>query len=213
MNNPLIIVLCVVTLDAIGIGLIFPILPELLRTMAGDGGVSALYGSLLALYALMQFAFAPVLGMLSDRYGRRPVLLISLAGAAIDYIVMATTPFLWLLFVSRAVAGLTAANIAVATAYIADITPEAERARRFGYYQACFGIGFILGPVIGGVLGDIWVRYPFFVAALLNGLNFALALFVLPESHKGERTPLKWSGLNPLIPLRWALSFRVLLPL
>jgi DHA1 family tetracycline resistance protein-like MFS transporter len=213
LNKPLIVILTAVTLDAAGIGLVFPILPSLLRELTHTGEVAALYGVLLSLYALMQFLFAPVLGMLSDRYGRRPVLLLSLAGAAVDYLVLAAAPVLWLVFVGRALAGLTSANLAVATAYLADISPEAIRVRRFGYLHACFGIGFILGPVLGGALGDIWVRYPFVAAAALNALNFAVALFVLPESRPGTRQPLRLAGLNPFASLRWAMTFTALLPL
>ena len=213
MNRPLAVIYATVSLDAAGLALIFPILPGLLRAMTGVHEVSALFGDMLALYALAQFVGAPVLGVLSDRFGRRPVLLLSLAGSAVDYLIMAFTPYLWLLFVGRALAGLTAANTAVATAYIADITPEAERAHRFGLFQAFFGGGFVIGPVIGGVLGDISPRDPFFAAAALNGLNLLLAIFVLPESHKPDRTPIDWRALNPLVPLRWASSFRTLLPL
>ncbi|MGE0744385.1 MAG: Tet(A)/Tet(B)/Tet(C) family tetracycline efflux MFS transporter [Rhodospirillales bacterium] len=213
MNKPLVVILAAVTLDAVGIGLVFPILPALLRELTGSGEVAGVYGMLLSLYALMQFLCAPVLGLLSDRYGRRPVLLLSLAGAAVDYVVLALAPSLWLVLAGRAVAGITAANLAVATAYLADISPEAVRARRFGYLHACFGIGFILGPVIGGVLGDIWVRYPFVAAAVLNALNFALALLVLPESRPGVRRPLRLGALNPFASLRWAMTFAALLPL
>jgi DHA1 family tetracycline resistance protein-like MFS transporter len=164
-----------------------------------------------------------MLGVLSDRYGRRPVLLLSLAGSTIDYLVMAFTPYLWLLFAGRALAGLTSATTAMATAYITDITPEAQRARRFGLSQAFFGAGFVAGPVIGGMLGDISVRDPFLFAAALNGLNLAIVLFVLPESHRPEgkpphrkpphQKPIDWRVLNPLMPLRWALAFPALLPL
>lgn len=213
MNKPLVVILSAVTLDAIGIGLIFPILPGLLRDVTHSGEVAGVYGAILAVYALMQFVFSPVLGMLSDRYGRRPVLLVSLAGAAIDYVIMAFTPALWILFLGRAIAGLTSANLAVATAYLADITPEEDRARRFGFLHACFGVGFILGPLIGGALGDFWVRAPFIAAAVLNGFNFALAFFVLPESRRGEKTPFRIASLNPLGPLKWAVGFRALLPL
>lgn len=213
MSRPLAVIFATVALDAAGIALIFPILPALLRSMAGTDDVSALFGAMLAVYAFMQFVFAPVLGVLSDRYGRRPVLLLSLAGSAIDYLIMAFTPYLWLLFAGRAMAGLTAANTAVAMAYIADITPEAERPRRFGLFHAFFGAGFVMGPVIGGVLGDIWLRDPFFAAAALNGLNFAIALFILPESHRPARKPIDWQALNPLLPLGWALTFRGLVPL
>jgi DHA1 family tetracycline resistance protein-like MFS transporter len=142
------------------------------------------------------------------------VLLISLAGAAIDYVVMAFAPEFWMLVVGRAIAGLTSANMAVATAYITDISAEEVRAKRFGYFHAMFGVGFIIGPVLGGVLGDVWVRAPFIAAALLNAANFALALFVLPESRPGDAgTKFDLKTLNPFKPLGWALGFRALLPL
>jgi DHA1 family tetracycline resistance protein-like MFS transporter len=213
MRNALTVILAAITIDAIGIGLIFPILPSLVRDVTHTTDIAAVFGVLLALYALMQFIFSPILGILSDRYGRRPVLLISLFGAAIDYLIMAFAPWLWLLFIGRAIAGITSANFAVATAYLADITPEGERARRFGYLHACFGIGFILGPVIGGVLGEYWVRAPFIAAACLNAANFALALFVLPESRPGEKTPVKLAALNPFGSIRWALGIAALVPL
>lgn len=214
MNKALIVILSAVLLDAVGIGLIFPILPNLLRTVTHESQVESLIGLMLALYAAMQFLFSPLLGVLSDRFGRRPVLLVSLAGAAIDYLVMAFAPHLWMLVVGRAIAGLTSANMAVATAYITDITPEADRARRFGLFHAMFGVGFIIGPVLGGVLGDIWVRAPFLVAAGLNGVNFLMALLVLPESRPGDRSaPFAGKTLNPFRPLGWAFGFRGLLPL
>lgn len=214
MNKPLLVILAAVTLDAVGIGLIFPILPALLRDVGHISEVATLLGLMLALYSACQFLFSPILGVLSDRYGRRPVLLISLAGAAIDYLVMAFAPELWMLVLGRAISGITSANMAVATAYITDISTEEERAKRFGLFHAMFGIGFIIGPVLGGVLGDFWVRAPFIAAATLNGLNFALALFVLPESRHG--TPgvkFDFATLNPFKPLRWALTFKALLPL
>ncbi|QQR40774.1 TCR/Tet family MFS transporter [Devosia rhizoryzae] len=214
MNKALIVILAAVMLDAIGIGLVFPILPALLREVGHTSDIATLLGIMLALYAACQFLFSPILGVLSDRFGRRPVLLVSLAGAAIDYIVMAFAPQLWLLVIGRAIAGITSANMAVATAYITDISDEDQRARRFGYFHAMFGIGFIIGPVLGGVLGDLWVRAPFLCAALLNGLNFALALFVLPESRPGQReASFSLASLNPFKPLLWALSFKPLLPL
>ncbi|MFD1944159.1 Tet(A)/Tet(B)/Tet(C) family tetracycline efflux MFS transporter [Paradevosia shaoguanensis] len=213
MPKGLLVILVAVTLDSVGIGLVFPILPELLREVAHESNIAVLYGGFLSLYALMQFVFAPVLGMLSDRFGRRPVLLVSLAGAAVDYLVLAFAPQLWMLVLGRAIAGITSANIAVATAYIADISPEETRAQRFGYLNACFGIGFILGPVIGGLLGEYWIRAPFLLAAVFNAVNFALALFLLPESRPGERKPLNLAELNPFKSIYWALSFRMLLPL
>lgn len=214
MNKALAVILAAVMLDAIGIGLVFPILPALLRDVGHTSEIATLLGIMLALYSACQFLCSPILGVLSDRFGRRPVLLVSLAGAAIDYVVMAVAPELWLLVVGRAIAGVTSANMAVATAYITDISSEDERAKRFGYFHAMFGIGFIIGPVLGGVLGDIWVRAPFLLAAALNGLNFALALFVLPESRKGERhARFTLETLNPFKPLRWALTFKTLIPL
>ncbi len=214
MNKSLIVILAAVTIDAIGIGLIFPILPALLRDVAHTGEVATLFGIMLALYSAMQFLFSPVLGVLSDRFGRRPVLLISLAGAAVDYLIMAFAPHLWMLVLGRAIAGLTSANMAVATAYITDISAEDERAKRFGYFHAMFGIGFIIGPVLGGLLGDYWVRAPFIAAALLNAVNFSLALFVLPESRVGRAdAKFDWKTLNPFIPLKWALTFKALIPM
>jgi DHA1 family tetracycline resistance protein-like MFS transporter len=141
------------------------------------------------------------------------VLLVSIAGAAIDYLIMAFSPFFWVLLVGRIISGITGANMAVATAYIADITPEGERARRFGYVAAGFGVGFIIGPALGGLLGEWWLRAPFLAAAVLNAANFLLACFVLPESRKATTTKLELAALNPLAPLRWAFGFRALIPL
>ncbi|MCR6672505.1 Tet(A)/Tet(B)/Tet(C) family tetracycline efflux MFS transporter [Devosia ginsengisoli] len=214
MNKALIVILGAVTLDAVGIGLIFPILPALLRDVGHMSEVATLLGIMLALYSACQFLFSPILGVLSDRFGRRPVLLVSLAGAAIDYLIMAFAPELWMLVLGRAISGITSANMAVATAYITDISSEEERARRFGLFHAMFGIGFIIGPVLGGILGDIWVRAPFIAAAVLNGVNFAVALFLLPESRKGQPgAKFTWDTLNPFKPLKWALEFKALIPL
>lgn len=187
MSKPLIVIFAAIGLDAVGIGLIFPILPRLIEDVTHVGNVAAYVGILTALYAAMQFAFAPVLGALSDRLGRRPVLLISLGGAAINYVLMAIAPSLWLLIVGRAIAGLTSANVSVATAYITDISPENTRAARFGLFNAMFGVGFILGPVLGGVLGDYWLRLPFIAAAVMNAGNLLLALIFLPESRTPSR--------------------------
>jgi DHA1 family tetracycline resistance protein-like MFS transporter len=214
LNKALVVILAAVTLDSIGIGLIFPILPALLRDVGHMAEVATLLGLMLALYSACQFLFSPILGVLSDRFGRRPVLLVSLAGATIDYLVMAFAPHLWILVLGRAIAGITSANMAVATAYITDISTEEERARRFGLFHAMFGIGFIIGPVLGGFLGDIWVRAPFIAAAVLNGINLCLALFVLPESRRGQPgARFTWDTLNPFRPLKWALTFRALIPM
>ncbi|MBB4288819.1 DHA1 family tetracycline resistance protein-like MFS transporter [Rhizobium leguminosarum] len=212
MTRSLIVIFTAIVLDAVGIGLIFPILPQLLQDITHAENVAPTIGTLTALYAVMQFIFAPVLGALSDRLGRRPVLLISLAGAAVNYLLLAFAPNLLLLFVGRAIAGLTSANISVATAYITDISPEETRARRFGLFNAMFGLGFIIGPVLGGVLGDHWLRLPFIAAAALNGANLLLALFILPESRPGSREKIALSTLNPLKPLRAVLEVKSLLP-
>ena len=212
MNRPLIVIFATIGLDAVGIGLIFPILPRLIEDVTHAQNVAFYIGILTALYAAMQFAFAPVLGALSDRLGRRPVLLVSLGGAAVNYVLMAVAPSLWLLIVGRAIAGLTSANISVATAYITDISPEETRAKRFGLFNAMFGIGFILGPVLGGVLGDSWLRLPFIAAAVLNAGNLLLALIVLPESRTPNREKIDLAALNPLRPLRWVFSMKSLMP-
>jgi DHA1 family tetracycline resistance protein-like MFS transporter len=172
-----------------------------------------MYGVILALYAFMQFVFSPVLGVMSDRFGRRPVLLASIAGATIDYLFMTFSPVFSVLLIGRAIAGVTSANMAVATAYISDITPESERAQRFGWMSACFGIGFIIGPIIGGTLGEVWLRSPFLAAAILNAANLALVYFILPESRTASTTPFDRATLNPLAPMRWALGLKALLPL
>ncbi|MFV0548093.1 MAG: TCR/Tet family MFS transporter [Limnobaculum xujianqingii] len=213
MNKPLIVIFAAICLNAAGIGLIFPILPRLLEEVTHTQNIAPYIGIMTALYAAMQFVFAPVLGALSDNLGRRPVLLISLAGAAIDYMIMAFAPHLWMLLLGRAIAGLSSANISVAMAYITDITPEDQRAGRFGLFNAMFGIGFIIGPVLGGLLGDYWIRLPFIAAALLNACNFLLALFVLPESRVPSRQKLNLAALNPLRPLRWAFSMKGILPI
>jgi len=213
MNRPLVVIFAAIGLDAAGIGLIFPILPRLLEEVTHSQDIAPTIGIMTALYAVMQFIFAPVLGALSDNFGRRPVLLISLAGAAVNYIVMAFAPQLWMLLLGRAIAGLTSANVSVAAAYITDISSEDKRARRFGLFNAMFGVGFIIGPVLGGLLGDYWLRLPFIVAAVLNACNLLLALFILPESRTPARQKIDLAALNPLRPLRWAFSMKALLPI
>jgi DHA1 family tetracycline resistance protein-like MFS transporter len=149
MNKPLVVIFAAIALDAVGIGHIFPILPRLLESVAHTQNTAPVIGIMIALYAVMQFIFAPVLGALSDNLGRRPVLLISLVGAAINYVAMAFASQLWMVLLGRAIAGLTSANMSVATAYVTDISPEDKRARRFGLFNAMFGAGFIVGPVLG----------------------------------------------------------------
>jgi MFS transporter, DHA1 family, tetracycline resistance protein len=213
MNKSLIVIFITIALDAMGIGLIFPILPSLLQAVTHADNVAIYLGGFSALYAAMQFVFAPVLGALSDRLGRRPVLLISLAGAAINYLFLAFASSLWMLLIGRAIAGLTSANVAVSMAYITDISAEEERARRFGLVNAMFGAGFIFGPVLGGALGDYSLRLPFIVAAVLTAANLLLALFVLPESRRGGHERGRLAALNPLYSLRWVFALKPLLPI
>jgi len=190
-----------VLIDMIGLGIILPVMPDLIMDITGLTRPEAARwgGALYALYALTQFVFAPIIGNLSDRFGRRPVLLVAIAGFAIDYVVMGFAPFLWVLFIGRALSGMFGATYSTAGAYIADITPPEERGGRFGLIGAAFGLGFIIGPAIGGLLGEIDHRLPFFVAAGLAGLNFIYGLLVLPETHKPEnRRPFRWSKANPV---------------
>ena len=207
------VVLAIVALDFAGIGLTLPIIPRLLSEVAHTSDLGWRFGAFLSLYALMQFIFSPILGMWSDRIGRRPVLLFSLAGATIDYLMMALAPSLALLFLGRAIAGITGASLAVASAYIADVSSEGQRARRFGQLNAFQGLGFIAGPVIGGLLGDIWVRAPFLAAAALNGVTFLVTLFILREPQRHAHPISDESLLNPLQPFHWVFAIRPLLPL
>ncbi len=209
-------ILVTVLLDMLGIGLIIPVLPKLVTTLYG-GDLSAgshVFGWFVASYALMQFLFAPALGNLSDAYGRRPVLLLSLLGAGLDYLMMAFAPTWQWLFVGRVISGVTGANIAVANAYIADVSLPEERAKSFGLLGACFGVGFIFGPALGGVLGQYGLRVPFLAAAALNLCNTLYGFFVLPESHaRANRRPFDWSRINPLASLRALARFPVVLGL
>lgn len=190
-----------VLLDMIGLGIILPVMPDLIMDITGLSLPEAARwgGAIYALYALTQFIFAPIVGNLSDRFGRRPVLLVAIAGFAIDYLVMGFAPVLWVLFIGRALSGMFGATYSTAGAYIADITPAEERGGRFGMIGAAFGLGFIIGPAIGGPLGDIDHRLPFFVAAGLAGVNFIYGFLVLPETHKAEnRRPFRWANANPV---------------
>ena len=189
VNRALIVILATVVLDAVGIGLALPVIPSLLRELSHETRIAGRFGYFMAIYPFMQFLFSPVLGRLSDRFGRRPVLLVSLGVASVDYLIMGLSPLLAVLYVGRALAGMTGANLAVATAYIADISGPDERARRFGYMNACFGLGFVAGPLLGGLAGSLSPRYPFLLAALFSGLNLLMGIFVLPESHKSGSEP------------------------
>jgi DHA1 family tetracycline resistance protein-like MFS transporter len=181
---PIAFIVLTVVIEAMGIGLILPVLPDLLREVQGVGlSEAALWGGVLAsAYALMQFLFSPTLGSVSDRFGRRPVLLLSLLVIFVDYIVMALAQTFWLLLVGRIVAGIAAATMSVATAFMADISPPERKAQNFGLVSAGFGLGFVLGPAVGGLLAELGPRAPFWAAAILSGLNLVFGLVVLPET-------------------------------
>jgi len=211
-----IFILITVALDMLALGAIIPVLPGLVKSfLGGDTAASArVYGLFGTTWALMQFIFMPVLGALSDRFGRRPIVLLSNLGLGLDYVLMALAPALWVLFVGRVLSGITAASFSVASAYIADVTPPEKRAAAFGMIGAAFGVGFICGPAIGGVLGEIGPRVPFWAAAGLSLLNFAYGWFVLPESLPPEkRSAFKMRNANPVGALRFLGSVRGLLPL
>lgn len=194
-------VLITLTLDILGIGLIIPILPKLVESFHGGNVAAASHtvGLLAALYAAMQFLFAPLLGNLSDRFGRRPVILGSLLGSGLDYIFLAFAPDLAWFFVGRIISGITGANFAAATAYIADVSPPEKRAGNFGLIGAAFGVGFILGPALGGLLGNVGLRVPFLVAGGLTLVNWLYGWFVLPESLRPEhRRAFSWGRSNPI---------------
>ena len=198
-------ILITITIDAIGIGLIFPVMPDLIESVTGGTlSQAAVWGGILSTsYAVMQFLFGPVIGSLSDRYGRRPILLISLLVMSLDYLVMAVAPTIWLLLAARIVAGITAATYSTATAYIADITPPEKRGARFGLIGACFGVGFVAGPLIGGLLAAIDLHAPFYAAAALALANMAFGFFVLPETvTDATRRPFSLARANPLGALR-----------
>lgn len=188
-------------IDVIGMAIIIPVFPKLIEKLI-DGDISdasKISGLLLVGYAVMQFLFAPLVGNLSDKYGRRPVLLFSLLGFGIDYLFLAFAPTIGWLFVGRIIAGITGASFTTASAYIADVSTPEKRAQNFGMIGVAFGLGFILGPVIGGILGKIDTHYPFYAAAVLALLNAAYGFFILPESlPKEHRRELDWKRCNPL---------------
>lgn len=187
-------------LDSVGIGLLIPVMPDVLRRFTSSPDtVSRLFGYFIGVYALMQFIASPVLGTISDRFGRKPILLISLLGAGLDYIFMAIAPTLPLLFIGRIISGLTGASMTVASSYIADISDDANRSSNFGLIGAAWGLGFIAGPLVGGLCSAYGATAPFVIAAALNLLNFAFGLLVLPESlPKHLRRKINLAKLNPL---------------
>lgn len=216
----LIFVFLTLLLDVLGFGLIIPVAPRLVALVQGlpmegaESRAAPAVGMLMATYAAMQFIFAPILGSLSDRFGRRPVILISLLGSGIDYIVAAFAPNLAILFITRAINGISGANMTACSAYIADITPPEKRAASYGIIGAAFGLGFVLGPLLGGLLGDPGVhlpligpgniRYPYIAAGVLTLINWLYGFLVIPESLPPERRrAFSWDKANPLGALRW----------
>ncbi|QDA61757.1 TCR/Tet family MFS transporter [Hymenobacter jejuensis] len=201
-------------LDVIGFGIIIPVIPKLISQLTGGGmSEAAKYGGWLGFaFASMQFLFSPVLGNLSDQYGRRPVLLFALFGFGLDYLFVAFAPSVGWLFVGRIIAGITGASFTTASAYIADISPPEKRAQNFGMIGAAFGLGFIIGPVIGGLLGHFGPRVPFLVAAGLTMLNWLYGFFVLPESLATEnRRQFEWKRANPVGSLRQLQRYPVIM--
>lgn len=190
-----------VMLDMLALGIIVPVLPKLVIEFRGGDAASAatIYGLFGTVWAAMQFLFSPVLGALSDRYGRRRVILLSNFGLGIDYVFMAVAPTLPWLLVGRVISGITSASYSTAGAYIADVTPPDQRAAKFGMLGAAFGIGFVVGPAVGGMLGTIGLRLPFWLAAALSLANAAYGYFILPESLPPERrAPFQWRRAHPL---------------
>ena len=194
-------ILLSVVMDSMGIGLIMPVMPDLIREIEGAGlSNAAVWGGLLAtIFALMQFFFGPTVGNLSDRFGRRPVLLISLVVMSFDYVLMAVAGTMWLLIIGRVIGGITAATQATAAAYMADVSAPEEKSANFGLIGAAFGVGFVLGPLIGGLLAEYGTRAPFWAAAFLAAANAAFGYFVLPETVTDAiRRPFDWRRANPL---------------
>lgn len=202
-----------VVLDMLALGMIVPVLPKLVEDFVGGNTARAaeIYGLFGTVWALMQFVFSPVLGAMSDRFGRRPVILLSNLGLGLDYIVMAIAPGVGWLFIGRTISGITSASLSTAYAYIADVMPPEKRAGGYGMMSAAFGLGFVVGPAIGGVLGNIDPRLPFWVAAGFSFLNFGYGLLVLPESLSLERRErFSWHRANPLGSLKLLRSHREL---
>ena len=194
-------ILITVFIDVLGIGLIIPILPELIKDFVGGSTASAgrWFGIIAATYAAAQFFFAPVLGTLSDRFGRRPIILIALFGLGVDYVIQGFAPSIGWLFVGRVIAGIMGASFTTANAYIADVSGPEDRARNFGLMGVAFGLGFIFGPALGGFLGEFHLRLPFFGSAALALINWLYGFFVLPESLPlEERGHFTWKKANPM---------------
>lgn len=195
-----------VALDALALGLLTPVLPSLLKSLSGAdaAGTAGYFGVFATLFAAMQFFAAPIQGALSDRFGRRPILLASNFALGLDYLIMAFAPSIWLLFIGRTISGIASGSGAAAYAYVADVTDPERRAERFGWLSGAGAIGLVLGPTLGGLVGSFGLRWPFWIAAALSLTNGALCLFLLPESLKpGNRAGFDWRQTNPFSALVW----------
>ena len=215
-NPAIVFIFITIVIDVLGIGIIVPVVPKILQELTGKGlsEASRYAGLLMSSYAIMQFIFSPIIGGLSDKYGRRPVILASLFGFFLDYMILVFAPTLLWLFVARLIAGITGASFTTATAYIADISTNENRTKNFGMVGAAFGVGFIIGPTIGGILGEYGSRVPFMFAAGLTLLNALYGYFILPESlSKENRREFDWKRANPLGSLKNFGRFPALLGL
>lgn len=216
-KNALTFIFITLLIDVIGLGIIIPVVPDLLKQITGQevSEASSINGWLTFAYATMQFVFSPILGCLSDKYGRRPILLLSLLGLGLDYFVQGFAPSLFWLFIGRMIAGFSGASYSTATAYIADISEPEKRAQNFGIVGIAFGVGFIIGPLIGGICGNFWgPRAPFYVAGILSLINLAYGYFVLPESLSVEnRRAFEWKRANPFGAFKQLSKYKLVLPL
>ncbi len=215
-KNAIVFVLITVLLDIIGFGIIIPVLPQLIESIGqinlADAAIMA--GWMAFAYAIAQFACGPLMGNLSDRFGRRPMLLLAIAGLGLDYLLHALAPTLFWIFVGRVLAGVCGASWTIANAFITDVAPVEERGKYFGMVGAAFGLGFILGPALGGILGEYGPRVPFYAAALISGLNLIYGYFVLPETLAAEnRRPFDWRRANPFGVFRVFATYKGVLPL
>lgn len=216
MSRGIVFLFATVFLDMLGLGIIAPVLPKLVLTFThnDEAQAAAVFGIFATVFALMQFVCSPLLGVISDRFGRRPVIVLSNVGLGLDYVFMAFAPTVRWLFAGRVVAGITSASMATANAYVADVAQPEQRAAAFGLLGTAFGLGFIAGPAVGGLLGGVDARLPFWFAAALSLVNATYGFFVLPESlHPEQRRTIVWGRANPFGALRLLRSYRQLLGL
>lgn len=200
ISGPFLFILATLLIDAIGVGIVFPIMPDLMdRVGAGSTAEGAFWGGvLMSAYAAAMFLFGPIIGSLSDAYGRRPILILALATLTVDYVIMALAETFWVLLIGRVVAGMAGATYITASAYIADISKPSERAANFGMIGAAFGIGFVLGPALGGLASGIHITAPFWIAAAMSAINVLFGIFVLPESlDASKRRSFGLKDMNP----------------